>query len=81
MTHGTVYRWFDSLGNENVRHIDESDFEVHQELIDNIISHRDLHLMTNEDLRLRVTVHERYWVSYNMLQDNDFFRVWRLHKN
>lgn len=77
----TVYRWIDALGNENVQTIDEFNQEVHRDIINHIIRHRDAHYMSNRDLRLVITVNDKYWSSYNMLSESDVVYVWRLHKN
>lgn len=77
----TVYRWIDALGNENIKHIDEFDKDVHQEIIRHIFDHRDTFRMKNCDLKLIITINDKYWSSYNVLLDNDVVIAWRLHSN
>lgn len=76
-----IYRWVDALGSENVQTVDEFNQEVHREIINNILAHRDAHYMSNRDLRLVITINDKYWSSYNVLSESDVLYVWRLHKN
>lgn len=76
-----VYRWIDALGNENIQTVNEFDQEVHRRILNTIIEHRDTHYMSNRDLKLVITVNDKYWSSFNMLTDYDVVYVWRAHKN
>jgi type II secretory pathway component PulL len=76
-----IYRWFDFLGNENTQFSDTFDYVVHEQIVSNIIDHRNKFNMSPSELRLVVTIVDKDWVSYNLLKHRDNVVTWRTHKN
>jgi hypothetical protein len=76
-----IYRWFDALGNENTQFSDTFDYVIHEQIVTNIIDHRNRFNMSTLDLRLVVTIVDKEWVSYNLLKPGDKIVTWRTHKN